>query len=211
MKKRLFLPLFAMALMLAGCMIASCSNDDNNSDQKKNDEEQKKEDTDTKVEVTAKSTIYMSDTVFNMVDLSFTYDGKTVELTKENTKDTTVIFLDGPYHVRKYVMYTKTTTEFPTTYTFITKRHVKDGVDMKKAPEFDFYFNVSTEFTNNPVKLWSIDSDAKEVGYRGFDFGKYDTPENPADEMIDEVFNVEEETTVTITDGNHATITVKEI
>ena len=210
MNKKLFLPLFAMALMLAGCMMASCSSDDNKNENKG---DQDKEDVkpETKPEATAKSTIFMSDTVFNMVDLSFTYDGKTVELTKENTKDTVIMTLSGQFHVRKYVMYTKTFTEFPATYKFITKRHVKEGVDMKKAPEFDDYFYVKTEFASNPAKLWTIDSDAEEWMNPGLDFSKNDDPNNPADEVIDLVFNVEEETTVTIANSNTATVRVKKI
>ncbi len=86
MNKKILLPVLAVALMLAGCLLSSCSSN--------NDEVV----TSKAKTATVKSVLYIMDPMLDYCDMTVTVGGNTTTLTSSNTTTTTY----KGYDVRKY-------------------------------------------------------------------------------------------------------------
>lgn len=133
MNKKIYLPFLAVALMLAGCVLSSCSS---------NNDELKKA---TAKTATLKSALYIMDPMLDYCDITVTIGGETTTLTASNTTTTTYM----GYNVRKYDIVSQSYTSFPQTIAIDAKCQAKEGYDLKSLGKSDYCFCIVSEIGND--------------------------------------------------------------
>lgn len=139
MNNKIFSLLMAMAMVVAGVTLTSCSDDEN---------EVKPSGKATEAYLT--TTVYVAEPMLEYYDATCTVDGQTVTLTKDNTvaEDKTI---DGLlFNLRKYTFAVKTYKSFPSTLNIEQSVKVKSGVDLKTIDRLDqFAMYTYVDFGNN--------------------------------------------------------------
>ena len=140
MNKKSFSLLAGMAMVVAGFAFASCSSNDDDI----------KNPTVNATEAYARPVIIVTDNMLDVYDVTYTIDGNTVTVTKDNTVaigDTTVD--KTTYSMRKYVGAAKTYTQFPSYPTFVEHIKVKDGIDLRTTDKISLVRYAYYDYTNN--------------------------------------------------------------
>ncbi len=140
MNKKSFSLLAGMAMVVAGFAFASCSSNDDDI----------KNPTVNATEAYARPVIIVTDNMLDVYDVTYTIDGNTVTVTKDNTVaigDTTVA--KTTYSMRKYVGAAKTYTQFPSYPTFVEHIKVKDGKDLRTVDKISLVRYAYYDYTNN--------------------------------------------------------------
>ncbi len=142
MNKKIILPFLALALMLAGCILISCK--DNNGTG-----------LDTGKAAKAQCALYIMDQMFDYCDMTVTIDGTTVTLTTDNTTATTYTSEIGKtYNVRKYDITDKSFFTFPSSFSYEAKCQPKSDISISSLGTVDFCFAVITEVHNDSEDSW---------------------------------------------------------
>lgn len=145
MKKNIMKAILAMVAMVATFALTSCSKD--NDDNK----------TSVVTEIKAQPYFYVAPEMLNLFDITLSVNGKTIEITKDNTVSCQVVENKGSQiemtlDLLKYTL--PTCTVSATTQTFVTTIKVKDGINIAEQPSSNYFtgFDICSEGSTTPLK-----------------------------------------------------------
>lgn len=185
MNKKIFLPVLAVALMLAGSLLSSCSSNN------------EKLEIPTAKTATLKSVLYIMDPMLDYCDMTVTYDGTTTTITADNTTATTYM----GYDVREYVILNQSYSTFPQTITMNAKCQPKAGYDFSKLEKADYCFAVIHEFGNdNDNKFGHLGYSETFLPGKGFKFA------TATEAQIQKRVNADITSTVSFTSASEADV-----
>lgn len=200
MNKKIFLPLLAIALMLAGCMLTSCSNANNG------EREQPYDPSNDPTTIMSQSTVTFASFIFDYCNISVTYDGKTVALTNDNTEETTVKDEFGSYTVRKYMVLADTCKVFPKTITYTCKCQPKDGVDFLTIKDEDYYRSFESKVENDKNSWLSRKIENESKILLGMELNEADPEDDLFKALVKKYFNFETTVTFTLKEADMAEV-----
>lgn len=197
MNNKFFSILIAMAMVVAGLSLASCSDDE--------DENVKPNNKATEAYLTP--TIYVSEAMMDYFDASCTIDGKTVTLTKDNTQAETMTVDSIVFKLRKYTGAAKTFKSFLSSFTIVQNVKAKPGVTLKNIGRLDqFVMYTHVGFANNNTSRFT-DGEWKTItGKFGSVFQKGVYFDRLIDEDLKNYKNTVLTTTVNMTTADEATV-----
>lgn len=149
MSKMRVLMLAVMAMLALG--FASCSSSDDDNDVPGGGGSKA-----TQMEVTPE--VYIADDMLQYFDITYKYNGETVQLTKANTQATTVTVNGISYDVLKYTGNSSKLTSFPATTEASASVTLKDGVDLTKVDaKVKYTLGIKMLTKNNAGSTLNID------------------------------------------------------
>lgn len=150
--------IIAVAMMLAGVTLTSCSSSDDTPSTSK------------ARKAAARVMVYFADDMLNYYDVTCTVDGTPVVLTRSNTVEDVytinALVEKIDYNVRKYTTPVTTFTHFPDSMVVTAQATVKAGVDLKTVESMDLCLYLHSEIDNDNDGKWS----ALEIKEGSFSF-----------------------------------------
>lgn len=197
MNNKFFSILIAMAMVVAGLTLASCSDDE--------DEKVKPNNIATEAYLTP--TFYVSEAMMDYFDATCTINGKTVTLTKDNTQAENITVDSIVFKLRKYTADSNTFKSFPSSFTIVQNVKAKSGVILKDIGRLDqFVMYTHVGFANNNTSRFS-DGEWKTItGKLGSVFQKGVHFDQLIDEDLKNYKNTVLTTTVNMTAADEATV-----
>ena len=163
MSKKFFSLFMGAAIVASTLSLASCNKDDDDNDPKKDDVEKPQE----AKTATAQVSVYFADDMLRIYDVTCTVDGNAVALTTENTDTLSENMGYEVVKVRKFTTDAKTYESFPASLKVSAQAKVKEGMDLKKVGEFDFYFKMDKTLSNDAKLAFILNQDCVMSQYLG--------------------------------------------
>lgn len=161
MSKKFFSLFMGAAIVASTLSLASCNKDDDNDPKEPTEKPQEAK------TATAQVSVYFAEDMLRIYDVTCTVDGNVVALTTENTDTLSEDMGYEVVKVRKFTTDAKTYESFPASLKVSAQAKVKEGMDLRKVGEFDFYFKMDKTLTNDAKLAFILNQDPVMSQYLG--------------------------------------------